>query len=82
MGPLSFHIQVVFWYDNANLEWKKREPGRPKYAIGSTKQNVIYMAGVYRFENDKHVFYILVCDPTGVRFKGKRLRSLFVTTPS
>ena len=47
------------WY----FEWNKNERGRPKYAIGAENKNVIYMAGIYRFEHDKPVFSILTRDP-------------------
>ena len=47
------------WY----FEWNKNEKGRPKYAIGAENKNVIYMAGIYRFEHDKPVFSILTRDP-------------------
>ena len=47
------------WY----FEWNKNEKGKPKYAIGAENKNVIYMAGIYRFEHDKPVFSILTRDP-------------------
>ena len=47
------------WY----FEWNKNERGKPKYAIGAENKNVIYMAGIYRFEHDKPVFSILTRDP-------------------
>ena len=47
------------WY----FEWTKNEKGKPKYAIGAENKNVIYMAGIYRFEHDKPVFSILTRDP-------------------
>ena len=53
------------WY----FEWNRNEPGRPKYAIGAEQKDIIYMAGIYRFEKDsqtktdKPVFSILTRDP-------------------
>nr|DAR21900.1 MAG TPA: SOS response associated peptidase (SRAP) [Caudoviricetes sp.] len=53
------------WY----FEWNRNEPGKPKYAIGAKQKDVIYMAGLYRFETDeqtkasKPVFTILTRDP-------------------
>jgi len=47
------------WY----FEWNKNERGKPKYAIGDGRRNVIYMAGIYRFEHQKPVFSILTRDP-------------------
>lgn len=52
-------IVPASWY----FEWNKSEPGRPKYAIGDGRHNVIYMAGVYRFEHEKPVFSILTREP-------------------
>lgn len=63
-----FHRRCIIpasWY----FEWNRSEPGRPKYAIGAEQKNVIYMAGIYRFEKDhqtkrdKPVFSILTRDP-------------------
>lgn len=47
------------WY----FEWNRNERGKPKYAIGDGQRNVIYMAGIYRFEHQKPVFSILTRDP-------------------
>lgn len=47
------------WY----FEWNKSERGKPKYAIGDGQRNVIYMAGIYRFEHQKPVFSILTRVP-------------------
>ena len=52
-------IIPVSWY----FEWNRNEKGKPKYAIGNDQKNVIYMAGIYRFEHDKPVFSILTREP-------------------
>ena len=52
-------IVPASWY----FEWNRNEKGKPKYAIGNEQKNVIYMAGIYRFEHDKPVFSILTREP-------------------
>ena len=54
-------IVPASWY----FEWNRNEKGKPKYAIGNEQKNVIYMAGIYRFEHDKPVFSILTREPAG-----------------
>ena len=54
-------IVPASWY----FEWNRNEKGKPKYAIGNDQKNVIYMAGIYRFEHDKPVFSILTREPAG-----------------
>jgi len=45
------------------FEWEKRGRSRIKYAIGSSSENMIYMAGIYRMENGTPVFSILTRSP-------------------
>ena len=47
------------WY----FEWNRNEKGKPKYAIGIEQKEVIYMAGIYRYEHDRPVFSILTREP-------------------
>ena len=58
------------WY----FEWNRNEKGKPKYAIGIDQKNVIYMAGIYRFEHDRPVFSILTREPAeSIRFIHNRM---------
>ena len=58
------------WY----FEWNRSEKGKPKYAIGIDQKNVIYMAGIYRFEHDRPVFSILTREPAeSIRFIHNRM---------
>lgn len=44
------------------------------YAIGIDQKNVIYMAGIYRFEHDRPVFSILTREPAeSIRFIHNRM---------
>lgn len=58
------------WY----FEWNRNEKGKPKYAIGAEHRNVIYMAGIYRFEQERPVFSILTREPAeSIRFIHNRM---------
>lgn len=58
------------WY----FEWNRSEKGKPKYAIDIDQKNVIYMAGIYRFEHDRPVFSILTREPAeSIRFIHNRM---------
>ena len=58
------------WY----FEWNRSEKGKPKYAIGIDQKNVIYMAGIYRFEHDRPVFSIMTREPAeSIRFIHNRM---------
>lgn len=58
------------WY----FEWNRSEKGKSKYAIGIDQKNVIYMAGIYRFEHDRPVFSILTREPAeSIRFIHNRM---------
>ena len=45
------------------FEWEKRGKDRIKYAIRPGGASVMYMAGIYRLENDMPVFTILTREP-------------------
>ena len=45
------------------FEWEKKGRAKIKHAIGSTAENIIYMAGIYRLEQGTPVFSILTRSP-------------------
>jgi len=45
------------------FEWEKNGRAKIKHAIGSTAENIIYMAGIYRLEQGTPVFSILTRSP-------------------
>lgn len=45
------------------FEWEKNGRAKIKHAIGSTAENMIYMAGIYRLEQGTPVFSILTRSP-------------------
>ena len=44
------------------FEWQRTPQGKQKFAIGP-KQQLTYLAGIYRFEGEKPVFTILTREP-------------------
>jgi len=45
------------------FEWEKNGRAKIKHAIGSTAENIIYMAGIYRLDQGTPVFSILTRSP-------------------
>ena len=64
------------WY----FEWEKKGNDRIKYAIRPESKGVMYLAGIYRFEEDKKlpVFSVLTREPSpGIAFIHDRMPVIF-----
>ena len=62
-------------------EWEKREEGKIKYAIRPREPGRIYLAGIYRYEEDRKlpVFTVLTCDSAAeIAFIHDRMPVIFM----